>query len=76
MFANHRWNLSGLGQTVIAIYEFHAAWRGDRASYLSIAGIRTLSYVILNKVWEWGLGWPAVDLNLVVIIIAVEAALL
>lgn len=60
----------------IAIYEFLAAWRGDHASYVLIAGVRVCLYVVLNRVWEWSLGWPAVDHNLAVIVIAAEAALL
>lgn len=60
----------------IAVYEFIAAWRGDQASFSSIAIVRVLLYAVLNKVWLWGLGWPSVDDNLVIFAIAVEAAML
>jgi hypothetical protein len=67
---------SGLGQTAIGFYEILIAWRGDRISYASIACVRLLAYVILNRVWQWGLGWPVVDLNLVVGVFALGAAAL
>lgn len=66
----------GLRRAAIAIYEFIAAWRGDRASFFSIAVVRVLLYAVMNRVWLWGVGWPAVDDNLVIIAIAVEAAML
>lgn len=67
---------SGLRVAAIAVYEFIAAWRGDQASFSSIAVVRVLLYAVLNKVWLWGWGWPHVDDNLVIIAIAVEAAML
>jgi hypothetical protein len=66
----------GLRAAAIAIYEFIAAWRGDQASFSSIAVVRVLLYAVLNRVWVWGVGWPHVDDNLVIIAIAVEAAML
>ena len=66
----------GLRIAAIAVYEFIAAWRGDQASFSSIAVVRVLLYAVLNKVWLWGWGWPHVDDNLVIIAIAVEAAML
>lgn len=67
---------TGLRLAVIAVYEFIAAWRGDQASFSSIAVVRVLLYAVLNRVWMWGIGWPRVDDNLVVFAIAVEAAML
>ncbi|KAM0700493.1 hypothetical protein Q7P35_012214 [Cladosporium inversicolor] len=66
----------GLRQAVIAVYEFIAAWRGDQASFSSIAVVRVLLYAVLNRVWMWGIGWPRVDDNLVLFAIAMEAAML
>ena len=66
----------GLRMAAVAVYEFLAAWRGDQASYSSIAVVRLLLYVVLNRVWQWGLGWPADDDNFVIFVIAVEAAML
>jgi hypothetical protein len=66
----------GLRVAAIAVYEFIAAWRGDQASFASITVVRVLLYAVLNRVWMWGVGWPHVDDNLVVIAIAVEAAML
>jgi len=67
---------SGLRKAAIAVYEFIAAWRGDQASFASIAVVRVLLYAVLNRVWLWGIGWPYVDDNLVIIAIAVEADML
>jgi hypothetical protein len=68
--------ISGWEQTAVGVYEFLAAWRGDRGSFASIAVTRMLLYVVLNRVWEWGIGWPSVDLNLVITIVAAEVAML
>jgi hypothetical protein len=65
-----------LRKAAVAVYEFLAAWRGDQASYSSIAVVRLLLYVVLNRVWRWGLGWLTVDDNLIIFVIAVEAAVL
>lgn len=67
---------TGLRLAAIAVYEFIAAWRGDQASFSSIAVVRVLLYTVLNRVWMWGIGWPRADDNLVVFAIAVEAAML
>jgi len=66
----------GLRKAAVAVYEFISAWRGDQASFSSIAVVRVLLYAVLNRVWAWGIGWPTVDDNLVVFAIAVEAAML
>ena len=66
----------GLRKAAIAVYEFLAAWRGDQASFSSIAVVRVLLYAVLNRVWQWGVGWPYIDDNLVIIALAVEAAML
>ena len=58
------------------MYEFISAWRGDQASFSSIAVVRVLLYAVMNRVWAWGVDWPTVDDNLVVFAIAVEAAML
>lgn len=67
---------TGLWIAAIAVYEFIAAWRGDQGSFASIATVRVLLYAVLNRVWMWGVGWPYIDDNLVIIAIAVEAAML
>lgn len=72
----NNYDASGLRRAAIAIYEFIAAGWGDRASFFSIAVVRVLLYAVTNRVWLWGIGWPAVDDNLVIIAIAVEAAML
>lgn len=65
----------GLMQSILGIYEFASAWQGSQMSYTVIAGVRLLSYAVTNEVWKWGLGWPLLDSELVVAIVAVAAAL-
>jgi hypothetical protein len=33
-------------------------------------------YLVVNRIWKWGLGWLTVDDNLIIFVIAVEAAML